>query len=157
MKSEIGVSEENRRKVADVLNTLLADETVLYIKTRNYHWNVTGSHFFGLHSLFESQYEELAVMIDDIAERVRQLGHFAMGTMTDYLKLTRLLETSHGDLTDNAMLKNLVNDHETLIRVLREDVPKSEDYRDVVSADFITGLAEKHEKMVWMLRSSISR
>lgn len=157
MKANIGVSEKNKQGVADLLNVLLADESILYVKTRNFHWNVTGPNFFGLHNLLEQQYDELAIMIDDIAERVRQLGHYALGTMEGYLKAAHLLETSnHEDLTAANMLKILVDDHETIIRTIRKDIIDNEKLKDNVTADFVTGLAEKHEKMVWMLRSSVS-
>lgn len=154
MKTRIGISEENKQEVSNLLNTLLADETVLSIKTRNYHWNVKGPNFFGLYNLLELQYEQLNTMVDNIAERTRQLGHFAFGTMEDYLMLTRLKECKHENVAYNQMLVNLIKDHESLIRILRNNILKSELFMDLVTADFISGLAEKHEKMVWMLRSS---
>ena len=156
MKTTIGISEENRQKSADLLNTLLADENVLYTKTRNFHWNITGNNFYGLHILLEKHYEELDDIVDDTAERIRQLGHYAVGTMTDYLKLTHLLEVNHADLTAEKMLTELVNDHETIIRILRQDIMKEEACHDSGTADFATALLEKHEKMAWMLRSHLS-
>ena len=156
MKTTIGISEENRQKSADLLNTLLADENVLYTKTRNFHWNITGNNFYGLHILLEKHYGELDVIVDDTAERIRQLGHFAVGTMTDYLKLTHLLEVNHADLTSENMLTELVNDHETIIRILRQDILKEEAAQDSGTADFATALLEKHEKMAWMLRSHLA-
>jgi len=156
MKTTIGISEENKQKSADLLNVLLADENLLYTKTRNFHWNVTGHNFYGLHILLEKDYQELDEMVDDTAERIRQLGHFAVGTMTDYLKLTHLLEVNHANLTAENMLRELVNDHETIIRILRNDVIKEEACQDSGTADFATALLEKHEKMAWMLRSHLS-
>lgn len=156
MKTTTGISEENKQKSADLLNVLLADENVLYTKTRNFHWNITGNNFYGLHLLLEKDYEELDVIVDDTAERIRQLGHFAVGTMKDYLKLTHLLEVNHADLTAENMLSELVNDHETIIRVLRQDIIKEEACKDSGTADFVTALLEKHEKMTWMLRSHLS-
>lgn len=153
-KLEIGINEVNRESVAFLLNKLLADEHVLYIKTRNYHWNVRGMHFQSLHKLFEAQYEDLADMIDDIAERVRALGHYAVAAMKDYVQLARLLETNHIDGSAELMLKNLVTDHETVIRILRENlIEDAEKYHDLGTSDFITGLMEKHEKMAWMIRA----
>lgn len=159
MKTEIGVLDKNRKKVSELLNVLLADETVLYIKTRNYHWNVEGPNFYGLHNLLEEQYTEQAIMIDDIAERVRQLGYAATGTMTEYLKVTNLKESSTDNekLDEKGMLKSLVLDHESIIRELRDNIDKFEDLNEPASADFVTGLVEKHEKMVWMLRSSVGK
>ncbi|WP_369048745.1 Dps family protein [Tenacibaculum sp. UWU-22] len=147
---------KKNEKIADLLNILLADESVLYLKTRNYHWNVKGPNFYSLHNLFEVQYEELAVMIDDIAEHIRQLGHYAVATMGDYLKSTNLLETAHGNLDEKTMLQNLVNDHNTIIRILTNDLGKSEDLKDTITVDFITTLTEKHQKMAWMLQASIA-
>ena len=156
-KAEIGISDENRKKVATLLNHNLADEHVLYIKTRNYHWNVTGMHFRSLHEFFEEQYLELAPMIDDIAERIRSLGHFAVGSMNEYVKLARLLETDHREEDAKGMLQSLLNDHESIIRIMREDLKKEEEaYRDAGTSDFITGLMEKHEKMAWMIRSYLN-
>lgn len=159
MKTDIGVLAENRKKVSELLNVLLADETVLYIKTRNYHWNIEGPNFYGLHILLENHYTELGVMIDDIAERVRQLGHKATGTMTEYLKMTNLKEsnTDNDKLDEQGMLKKLVLDHEEIIKELRDDIDKCEEYDEPASGDFVTALVEKHEKMVWMLRSSVSK
>jgi len=155
MSTNIGISKANTQKVADLLNKLLADESVLYIKTRNFHWNVTGKNFYGLHLLLEKHYGELDTMIDDTAERIRQLGHFAVATMTQYLQLTNLVEVNHGDLTAPAMIEALVNDHETIIRILRNDVVKDENCKDTGTADFATALLEKHEKMAWMLRAHL--
>lgn len=144
----------NRERVAFLLNQLLADEHVLYIKTRNYHWNVTGMHFHSLHHLFEDQYEQIAALIDDIAERIRALGHFALAAMKDYVKLARLLETNHINGDASKMLQSLLNDHETIIRILRDDlVLDAEKFEDIGTSDFVTGLLEKHEKMAWMIRA----
>ena len=153
---EIGINPANRESVAYLLNTLLADEHVLYIKMRNYHWNVRGMHFQSLHKFFESQYEELSSLIDDIAERVRSLGHYAVASMKDYVNLTRLLESNHTDGNDQKMLRNLLYDHETIIRILRDELVKEADkYKDIGTSDFITTLMEKHEKMAWMTRAYI--
>ena len=155
--AEIGISEENRQKVATLLNHNLADEHVLYIKTRNYHWNVTGMHFRSLHEFFEEQYLELAPMIDDIAERIRSLGHYAVGSMGEFVKLTRLLETDHREGDAQGMLQSLLDDHESIIRIMREDLKKEEEaYRDAGTSDFTTGMMEKHEKMAWMIRSYLN-
>ena len=153
---EIGIKAANRESVAYLLNVLLADEHILYIKTRNYHWNVRGMHFQSLHKFFESQYEELAELIDDIAERVRSLGHYAVAAMKDYINLSRLLETNHTDGDAQKMLQNLLRDHETIIRILLDDlVSEAGKYKDIGTSDFVTGLMEKHEKMAWMIRTYI--
>lgn len=156
MKTNIGISEKNLKNVATLLNELLADEYVLYTKTRRYHWNVQGMYFNDLHKFFEGQYEQLDEIIDSAAERVRHLGHFALGTMSSFLKAAHLLETSEEKLDAKGMLHNLLEDHETVVRLLREDIEKCNDYKDAGTADYLTGLMEEHEKMAWMLRAFLS-
>jgi len=154
MKTKIGISAENREKLVQLLNTLLADEFVLYVKTRNFHWNVFGMHFHDLHKFFESQYEALDEVVDQVAERARALGGFAYGSLAEFLKVTRLKEVAGQPLESKAMLKALLEDHESIIRILRKDVKVSSDeYGDAGTSDFLTGLMEAHEKMAWMLRS----
>ena len=156
MKTNIGITESNLQNAANLLNNLLADEYILYTKTRNYHWNVTGPNFQELHKFFESQYEKLDEIIDDVAERVRSLGHWSLGNLNDMLKLARLNEDIQAS-SAASMLKNLLDDHETIIRILREDVNTVTDkYSDLGTADFLTGLMEVHEKMAWMLRAYLS-
>ena len=157
MKATIGIPEKDTEEIVTFLNTLLADEYALYTKTRNAHWNVNGSNFFELHKFFESQYEILDIMIDDIAERVRSLGHYALGSLRDFLSVTHMDEENHDFSNPKQIIQTLVNDHETIIRIIRNDItPVSEKYKDLGTADFVTGLMEKHEKMAWMLRAFIS-
>lgn len=153
MHPQIGISDSNRQSVALALNKVLADEVVLYQKTRNYHWNIEGPSFLELHRFYEEQYKALEEIIDEVAERIRSLGHYAEGRLGDFLKLTNLLEQDYS--TDRKVqMTNLLNDHETVIREFRGQVDKfNNDYQDAGSADFITGLMEQHEKMAWMLRS----
>jgi starvation-inducible DNA-binding protein len=153
----VGLSEQQRKGVVDALNRLLADEHVLYIKSRNYHWNVTGSRFYSLHEMFEEQYTKLAELIDEVAENVRQFGGVAKGTMSEFLQLARLKEQPGRVPDQDAMLRDLADDHETIIRNLRNDIELAEEkYRAVEAADFLTSVVEKHNKMAWMLRSTIS-
>jgi len=153
----IDLRNAHREAVAYLLNLLLADEQVLYTKTRNYHWNVRGMHFHSLHRLFEEQYQELALAIDSVAERIRALGHYAIGSMRSYIELTRLTETNHVDGRAEIMLQNLLNDHESIIRTLRRDLSEeAEKYRDMGTSDFATDLLEKHEKMAWMIRAYLN-
>jgi starvation-inducible DNA-binding protein len=153
MKANIGITEKNAKAVATILNTLLADEQLLYSKTRNYHWNYEGSNFMEMHKFYESQYNELADMIDEIAERVRKIGHYAEGRLKDYLKLARLTEPEY-TTEQNEQVKNLLDDHETIIRVLRNDIEKADaNYKDAGTTDFLTGVLKQHEKMAWMLRA----
>ncbi|HRE40020.1 MAG TPA: DNA starvation/stationary phase protection protein [Ignavibacteria bacterium] len=156
MKADIGISEKNTKAVADKLQVILADEYVLYTKTRNYHWNVEAPNFMELHKLFESQYEEIDEMIDDIAERIRSIGHYSTGRLQDFLSLTNLLEPNSNNKAEK-QIKNLLQDHETLIKELRKcEGDFSDKFKDAGSADFVTALMEKHEKMAWMLRSYLS-
>jgi starvation-inducible DNA-binding protein len=153
MKANIGISDSNTEAVAFQLNKLLANEFVLYTKTRNYHWNVGGMNFFELHKLFEGQYEQLQVILDDIAERIRSIGHYAEARLVEVLKLTDLLEPEN-TVEPKEQLANLLNDHETIIRILRTLITEfSDTYKDLGSSDFVTGLLRDHEKMAWMLRA----
>ncbi|WEK34400.1 MAG: DNA starvation/stationary phase protection protein [Candidatus Pseudobacter hemicellulosilyticus] len=153
MKANIGLTDKNAQQIAIVLNKILADEFVLYAKTRNYHWNYEGDNFMEMHKFFEGQYEELAELIDEIAERIRAIGHYAEGRLKEYLKLTDLTEPS-STTKQPQQVKNLLDDHETIVRYLRKQVDEVDNkYKDAGTADFLTGLMEKHEKMAWMLRS----
>jgi starvation-inducible DNA-binding protein len=156
MRTDIGISEKNRASVVNILNALLADEFLLYTKARNYHWNVTGLHFHDLHKFFESQYEELNGIVDEVAERARTLGGRTLGTMKEFLKVVRLKEEPGEVPAAKGMALSLLEDHEELINLLREDlVSCAEKYKDMGTSDFLTGLMEKHEKMAWMLRSML--
>lgn len=154
MKPNIGLSDKQRAGVVEILNTLLADEYVLYTKTRNYHWNVVGPRFNELHRFFQEQYEALDEVVDEVAERVRALGGEALGTLTEFLKRTRLKEHPGKSPEARAMLANLLEDHEAIIRHLRADLETcAEKYRDMGTNDFLTELMQRHEKMAWMLRA----
>ena len=154
MKPNLGISDPDREGVCAILNTLLADEYLLYTKTRNYHWNVVGPQFNDLHKFFESQYEELDDIVDEVAERVRALGGQSAGTLADFTRQARLKEHPGQYPDARTMLSNLLADHEALIRVLRVDLETcATRHRDAGTSDFLTGLMEKHEKMAWMLRS----
>jgi len=156
MKPSIGIPDHNLEEVATLLNTLLADEYVLFTKTRNAHWNITGLSFYEMHKLFQAQYETLDIIIDDIAERVRSIGHFALGSLKDFLNVTNLSEEKDDFSSSEQMIQSLLNDHETVIRMIRNDIiPISDTYKDLGTADFVTGIMEKHEKISWMLRSSV--
>jgi starvation-inducible DNA-binding protein len=157
VKANIEISDVNLKESATVLNTLLADEFLLYTKTRNAHWNVQGNSFYDLHKFFEEQYDELAEMIDEVAERVRMLGHYALGTMKDFLAITRMSESSYEFSSQQQIVQALLDDHETIIRTLRHDAEHVADkYKDLGTSDFLTGLMEKHEKMAWMLRAHLN-
>ncbi len=154
MKPEIGLLDKNRDAVVKILNTLLSDEMVLLVKTRNYHWNVTGIQFNDLHKFLDTQYGELNEIVDEVAERARTLGGMAMGTMGEYAKQSRLKEHPGQHPGAKNMLSNLLSDHESIIRTLRADQAICQDtHGDAGTCDFLVGLMEQHEKMAWMLRS----
>ena len=154
MEPKIGIKKENLAAVAKALNNILADEFLLYTKTRNAHWNVEGPDFHDKHKFFEGQYEQLDEIMDEVAERVRSLGHYAAATMAEYLKLTHLTEKSRSKNDSLGYMKELLADHETIIIHMRENIDRfANEYKDAGTSDFITGLMEIHEKMAWMLRS----
>ncbi len=154
MKANIGIKESNTDAVAAALAKLLADETVLYMKTRNAHWNVTGDNFHANHIFFEDQYKQLDAIIDSVAERMRKIGHYAPATLKQYLELTHLTEYSERTNDGPGFMKDLLADHESIIAFLRGNVtPFAEQFKDYGSSDFITGLMETHEQLAWMIRS----
>ena len=156
MKTRIGITEKNTKKVTDELCKLLADEVLLYIKTRNAHWNVEGPDFHTMHLFFETQYQQVDDIMDSVAERIRTLGHYAPSTMKDYLALTHLTEQREPKNTSQDFLHDLLGDHESIIIFLRENIsPFANTYGDAGTSDYITGLMETHEKMAWMLRSHL--
>ncbi|NQV39270.1 MAG: DNA starvation/stationary phase protection protein [Nitrosopumilus sp.] len=150
----IGVSEQNRQNVAGILEHILADEYVLYTKTRNYHWNVVGPHFNEYHETFEEQYDGLADDVDEVAERIRFLGFKASSTLSEFQKNSQLKEHPGEYPNANTMVSNLLEDHETIIKSIREKASEtSGQYGDAGTEDFLIGLMQKHEKTAWMLRS----
>lgn len=152
----IGLAEEHRQGIVDSLNKLLADEHVLYIKTRNYHWNVVSRHFHDLHKFFEGQYQQLEAIIDEVAENVRQYGGVAQGTMAEFTRDARLHEEPGRIPDDNGMVASLLSDHESVIRTLREDITRAdEEYKAADASDFLTSVLEQHNKMAWMLRATL--
>ena len=156
MKTNLGLNDEARLEVGSMLNLLLADESVLYATTRDYHWNVTGPEFLSLHQQFEGQYEQIAQWIDDVAERARAIGAGARGNWTDLAKAARLSADPGIDLPAEHMLSELLALHEELIVQLRTDSEAcTERFKDAGTADFLTGLMEKHEKAAWMLRAQL--
>ena len=156
MKTEVGIKPSNTSEIAKSLNSLLADEHVLYIKTRKAHWNVEGPDFLTIHRFFEEQYKQLEEIIDDIAERIRTIGHYAEATLASFLAETHLSEGSRGKNDSAGFMKSLLGDHETIIIHLRENIDRfDEEWKDKGTSDFITGLMETHEKMAWMLRAHL--
>lgn len=153
MEPHIGVTKDNLAKAAQILSGFLADEFLLYAKTRNAHWNVEGADFHEKHKFFEAQYEQLDEIMDDVAERIRSLGHYAPATLKSFLDLTHLSEQSRSANDGVGFVKELLGDHESIIIRLRENINHfANELHDAGTSDFITGLMETHEKMAWMLR-----
>jgi starvation-inducible DNA-binding protein len=156
MSANIGIFESNLKAVAQLLNVTLADEMTLLVKTRNFHWNVKGLHFNELHSFFDNEYALLNESVDEIAERVRALGEFAIGSMEEFSSQKRIKESFLKGLSAEEMLRELLNDHEFIIKKLRIDIDETANkYQDVATSDFLTGLLAQHEKSAWMLRSHL--
>ncbi|MEI6490004.1 MAG: DNA starvation/stationary phase protection protein [Bacteroidota bacterium] len=158
MTTEIGISDINRQDVANELSKLLADEMVLYVKTKNATWNVEGADFNEKHKFFESQMEQLDEMIEDVAEHIRSIGHYAPASLELYLKLTHLTEKVNEQNDSQGFIKNLLEAHESIIIILRKHVKSfAIDYHDVGTSNFITGLMDSHEIMAWLLRSHVPK
>lgn len=155
MQINIGINEQDRKKIADGLSRLLADEYTLYLKTHNFHWNVTGPMFQTLHVLFEQQYTELALAVDTIAERIRALGMPAPGTYAEFSRLSSITEDKPG-LGAQDMIRKLVEGQESVVRTAREVYPIAEDANDQPTADLLTERMQIHEKNAWMLRSLLA-
>lgn len=156
VKTDIGVKDEARKKVVETLNMRLCDEYVLYTKTRKYHWNVVGPRFSQLHEFFEEQYETLDEMIDEIAERARQLGGKSLGTLDEFVRHSSINEDPGQNPDSQTMISNLLKDHEAIVKTLRKNADEAdEEYDDMATNDFFLEAVQKHEKMAWMLRAHL--
>lgn len=149
---DIGIAENDRLEIAAGLSRFLADSYTLYLKTHYYHWNVTGPMFNTLHLMFETQYTELSLAVDLIAERIRALGVYAPGTYKEFAKLTVIQEDTSVPKAQD-MIKNLVAGQEAVVRTARSLFPVIEKASDEASADLLTQRIQLHEKTAWMLRS----
>ena len=149
---EIGISKEQRKAIADGLSRLLADEYTLYLKTHNFHWNVTGPMFNTLHLMFETHYNESALAVDLVAERIRALGYPAPGTYKQYAALSSIEETA-GVPEAMEMVRLLVKGHEACAKTARSIFPAADKAGDEPTADLLTQRMQVHEKTAWMLRS----
>lgn len=153
---DTGIDEKDRKEISDCLSKLLADTYTLYLKTHNFHWNVTGPMFNTLHLMFEQQYNELALAVDLIAERMRALGFFAPGTFTEFSKLSSIPESPGIVLPAEEMIKLLIEGNEAVIKTARVILPAAERANDESTRDLLTQRIQAHEKTAWMLRSMIS-
>ncbi|MGH8612286.1 MAG: Dps family protein [Gammaproteobacteria bacterium] len=148
------MTKQSNEAIVGALSTLLASSYTLYLKTHNYHWNVTGPMFTTLHTMFETQYTELALAVDEIAERIRALGAFAPGSYSAFAKLTAVKEET-GRPEAKEMIRNLVSDQDTVAASARGVIEAAEAARDQASADLATRRLQVHEKNAWMLRSHL--
>jgi starvation-inducible DNA-binding protein len=153
MKPQIGISEKHLSVSIEMLSIILADEMVLYVKTRKFHWNVSGESFMELHKLFQNQYTELEETIDLVAERIGKLGGKTIGTMHEFANITRLKESPNKYPNQKDMMKELLEDYETLIVEIRKDIETcNEKNKDAGTVDFLTAIMEQHESTAWILR-----
>ncbi len=152
MRPDTGLGDEARKQLSEGLSRLLADSYTLYLKTHNFHWNVTGPMFQTLHLMFEQQYNELSLAVDAIAERIRALGHPAPGSYAAFSRLASVKE-AEGVPSAREMIRQLVEGHEAVIRTARGIFPPAEKAGDQATADLATRRLEVHEKTAWMLRS----
>ncbi len=152
MKIDIGIKEKDRKEIAAGLSRLLADSYTLYLKTHNFHWNVTGPMFQTLHLMFETQYMELALAVDLIAERIRALGFPAPATYAEFLELASIREEK-GVPSAEKMIDLLVEGQEAVVRTARSIFPVVDRVHDEPTADLLTQRMQTHEKTAWMLRS----
>jgi starvation-inducible DNA-binding protein len=153
MTPDIGITSKNIKSIVTILSSVLADAILLYTKTRNFHWNVSGNSFMELHKLFEGQYDKLEESIDEIAERISKLGAKTPGTMQEFLQLTSLKESPGKYPAQKEMIKELQQDHETIIKQLRDHITDcDEKYNDIGTSDFLTDLLKEHETIAWKLR-----
>ena len=156
-KANIGITEQNKEQIAEQLNKILADEFVLYSKTLNAHWNITGPDFHTAHVYLETLYNEQQEIVDTVAEKIRILGHYALGNLSQYVKVSHLSEKLTGKFDSQNLFKELLGDHESIIIFLRENIgPFAEKYGAEGISDYITSLMEQHEKTAWMLRAHLS-
>lgn len=155
MPINMGIEEKDRQEIAQGLSKLLADTYTLYLKTHNFHWNVTGSMFQTLHLMFEQQYNELALAVDQIAERIRALGFFAPGSYREFSQLSSIKDEE--EIPDaHEMVRLMVEGQETVIRTARSVFPVVDRVNDEPSADLLTQRMQVHEKTAWMLRSLLA-
>lgn len=153
---QTGIADEYRQKLAEGLAVVLANTYTLLGKTHGFHWNVTGARFHSLHEMFQDQYEDLTEAVDELAERIRALGHFAPGSLSQFLKLTEI-EDEHGVPDEQGMLAQLVRDNEVVNRSCKRVVEITGDANDTVTEDLMNKRMGYHEKAAWMLRASIAR
>ncbi|WP_339839475.1 DNA starvation/stationary phase protection protein [uncultured Flavobacterium sp.] len=151
MDTKLGIPQEDIKSNIKNLTVVLASEMVLYVKTRKFHWNVAGNSFMEMHKLFEAQYNELELIIDEVAERIGKLGDKSIGTMKEFNEHSVLTESTKYEEKE-AMVKELLDDYRTLISKIRDFIKETEKTADFGTADFLTAIIQKHEEQAWVLR-----
>jgi len=149
---DIGIPTDKRKEIAAGLSRLLADTYTLYLKTHNFHWNVTGPRFTTLHVMWEQHYNELALAVDEIAERIRTLGEFAPGSYKQFAELASIEEET-GNPNADEMTRQLTKGHEAVVKTARSILPLVQEASDEATVDLLVGRMQVHEKTAWMLRS----
>jgi len=156
MEPKIGITKKDLNTSVDFLTVVLANEMLLYVKTRKFHWNVSGNSFMELHKLFEEHYTELEHTIDEIAERISKLGAKAIGTMQEFIDHATLKENSN-TVDQKDMINELLSDHEAILKQLREYIKEIEETNDYGTADFLTALLQSHETQAWTVRKYVNK
>ncbi|MCW2118952.1 Dps family protein [Flavobacterium sp. 7A] len=151
MDTKLGMPQKEMKTIVKNLTVVLASEMVLYVKTRKFHWNVAGTSFMEMHKLFEGQYNELELIIDEVAERIGKLGENAIGTMAEFTELSILKECAEYKDKEE-MVKELLEDYRAMISKIREFIKETDETDDFGTADFLTGIIQKHEAQAWILR-----
>lgn len=152
-KIDSGINEKHLKEIADGLSKFLADTYTLYLKTHYFHWNVKGPMFQTLHLMFETQYNELALAVDTIAERIRAIGHVAPGSYAEFARLSAVKDSPNSVPRAKEMIETLMRDNETVVKTARSIFPAAESGSDEVTCDLLTQRMQIHEKTAWMLRS----
>ncbi len=153
LKPSIGITAKNLKDITNMLSAVLSDAVLLYMKTRKFHWNVSGESFMELHKLFEKQYKQLEQNIDEIAERINKLGSQTIGTTTEFISRSQIKESPGKYPSSKDMIKELLGDHEAVITQLRKNIDDSEEkYKDKGTADFLIDIMEGHQTIAWTLR-----
>jgi len=154
IKPNMGLTDEQRQGIAQMLSVTLANQHMLYMKLRKYHWNVTGPQFRSLHKIFEDMYDDLAEKIDETAEKIRSYGELAPGTFAEFMDMADIIEEPGENPHARQMVADLVADQETMIRRLYEQIEEADDeYDEAASEDFLIALLQMHQEQAWMLRS----
>ncbi len=155
METQIGITKKEITDSVNILNEVLSNEMILLVKTRNFHWNIKGNSFMELHKVTDAQYDQLSLIVDEVAERISKLGSRAIGSMKEFISNATLKESTSAKEQEK-MLEILLKDNNQMCTSIREHIKKLSETNDFVTTDFLTGVLEKHENFAWILRSYLS-